>query len=121
MFFQFTIIFTGWTNYVRNLNAEFIDNENLTIKILWDHPDYDGGVPVQYYKLILYNHEHDNTVEEMVEDSLNTTVYLWNQLGQYNSSGSFKIQFGVVVSDFLKNNRSSIAKTEKLTVLDLRK
>ena len=53
------IHFTGWTNGVRNLKAEFIDNENYTIKLSWEPPDYDGGVPVHYYKLILYDYSHD--------------------------------------------------------------
>ena len=48
-------LFTGWTNGVRNLNVEFIDNENYTIKVSWKPPDYDGGIPVHYYKLILFD------------------------------------------------------------------
>lgn len=51
-------IFTGWTNGVRNLKAEFIDSENYTIKLSWEPPDYDGGVPVYYYKLILYYYSY---------------------------------------------------------------
>ena len=46
-------LFTGWTNRVRNLTAEFVDN--YTIKLSWEPPEYDGGVPVHYYKLILYD------------------------------------------------------------------
>lgn len=57
----------------------------------------------------------------MLEDSLNTTVYLWNELRQYNHSGSFKIQFGVITSDILKSNRSVIARTQILKKQDLRK
>ena len=48
-------LFTGWTNGVGNLNIEFIDDENYTIKVSWKPPDYDGGIPVHYYKLILYD------------------------------------------------------------------
>ena len=45
----------GWTNPVKNFNAIIVDNENYTVMISWDPPDYDGGIPVHYYKLILYD------------------------------------------------------------------
>ena len=32
-----------------------MDNENYTVRISWDPPDYDGGIPVHCYKLILYD------------------------------------------------------------------
>ena len=57
----------------------------------------------------------------MLEDSLNTTTYLWDELGQYNHSGMFRIRFGVIVSDILKNNRSIIARTSIYTERKLRK
>ena len=135
-------IFTGWTNGVRNLNAEFIDNEKYTIKISWEPPDYDGRIPVYYYKLILYDlydprYRDDAqlvkfqsvlcmfvmpslTVEKMLEDSFNATVYLWDKLEQHSHSGKFNIKFGVIASDVLKNNRSMIARTQIITELELR-
>ena len=61
-----------------------------------------------------------STVEKILEDSFNATIYLWDKLEQHNS-GNFNIKFGVIASDVLKNNRSIIAKTHILTKLDLRK
>ena len=39
-------------------NPIIVDNENYTVIISWDPPDYDGGIPVHYYKLILYDRYH---------------------------------------------------------------
>ena len=61
------------------------------------------------------------TVEKMLEDSFNGTVYLWDKLERYSHSGRFNIEFGVIVSDALKNNRSVIATTDELSERDLRK
>lgn len=55
----------------------------------------------------------------MLEDSLNATIYFWDELEQYAQPESFKIEFGVIVSDELKNNRSVVAKTVLLTKSDL--
>ena len=61
------------------------------------------------------------TVENMLEDAFNESVYLWDKLEQYSYSGRFRIKFGVIASDVQKNNRSVIAKTQMLTELELRK
>ena len=58
--------------------------------------------------------------EKILEDSLNTTTYLWNDLKEYKHSGKFGIQFGIIVTDVFKSNRSKIAKTELIIELDLR-
>ena len=58
--------------------------------------------------------------EKILEDSLNTTTYLWNDLKEYNHSGKFEIQFGIIVTDVFKSNRSKIAKTKMLTQQKLR-
>lgn len=55
----------------------------------------------------------------MLEDSLNATIYFWDELEWYAQPESFKIEFGVIVSDELKNNRSVVAKTVLLTKSDL--
>lgn len=57
----------------------------------------------------------------MLEDAFNATIYLWDKMEQHSYSGRFRIQFGVIASDIQKNNRSTIAKTQFLTELDLRK
>ena len=57
----------------------------------------------------------------MLDDSLNATVYLWDNLEQHNHSGKFQIKFGVIATDLLKTNRSVIAETDIFTELDLRK
>ena len=61
------------------------------------------------------------TVENMLEDAFNGTIYLWDKLEQHSYLGRFRIKFGVIVSDVQKNNRSTIAKTQFLTELELRK
>ena len=57
----------------------------------------------------------------MLDDSLNATVYLWDNLEQHNHSGEFQIKFGVIATNLLKTNRSVIAETDIFTELDLRK
>lgn len=46
--------------------------------------------------------------KKVLEECLNTTTYLWNDLKEHNDSGSFTIQFGIIVTDVFKNNRSVI-------------
>ena len=58
--------------------------------------------------------------ETVLEDCLNATTYLWNNLKEHNHSGSFTIQFGIIVTDVFKNNRSVIELSEILTEQSLR-
>ena len=58
--------------------------------------------------------------EKILEDSLNTTTYLWNGLKEYSHSGKFGIHFGIIVTDVFNSNRSKIAKTKLIFQLDLR-